>query len=162
MKKSELSGAASKEIIREQEEEEAPQIAHYRGLIERVLVLGGSGDGDDSPVDVAAIMATTGEALLLNPDLLTAWNVRRRALRVLLAAGEWQAAVQEMEFSVAAIKVNPKSYGAWHHRRWLVGQALRGAPEGVPIKHELALCARLLDLDARNCKGGGCVAPPSC
>lgn len=103
-------------------------------------------------------MATTSEALLLNPDLLTAWNVRRRALRLLFASDDWQAAGQELEFSVATIKVNPKSYGAWHHRRWLVGEALRGTPGEAPIRHELALCAKLLELDARNCKTDiGCV-----
>lgn len=151
VKKSELTGAASEEVIRELEEEEAPQIAHYQSLVRRVLALGDL-SVKDLGADVATVMAVTSEALLLNPDLLTAWSIRRRTLRILFASGDWPAALQEMEFSVATIKVNPKSYGAWYHRRWLIGEAIREAPEGVPVQHELALCAKLLDLDARNCR----------
>lgn len=151
VKKSEMAGANGEEAIRELEEEEAPQIAHYQSLVRRVLALGSLSE-KELGADMAAIMAITSEVLLLNPDLLTAWTIRRRALRTLFASGDWLAASQEMEFSVATIKANPKSYGAWYHRQWLIGEAMREAPEGVPIQHELALSAKLLDLDARNCK----------
>jgi len=44
----------------------------------------------------------------------------------------------------AALRKNPKSYGTWHHRRWVVCQG------HCSLERELALCAQLLDLDERN------------
>jgi geranylgeranyl transferase type-2 subunit alpha len=67
----------------------------------------------------------------------------------------------QLALTVAAIKRNPKSYPAWHHRRWLVERFRggRGAgPEGagapppalIALDGELALCAELLAKDERN------------
>jgi geranylgeranyl transferase type-2 subunit alpha len=44
----------------------------------------------------------------------------------------------------AALRKNPKSYGTWHHRRWVVCQG------HCSLERELVLCTQLLDLDERN------------
>ena len=48
-----------------------------------------------------------------------------------------------------ALRQNPKSYGAWYHRKWLLNQKL--AP--VDSKREFGLLDKLLKVDARNFHG---------
>lgn len=53
----------------------------------------------------------------------------------------------ELNFIEACLKVNPKSYGSWHHRTWVTARMPR--PDWT---RELGLCDRCLSLDERNCK----------
>lgn len=57
---------------------------------------------------------------------------------------------EELGLNVECIKVNPKSYYGWYHRRWVLANWF---PKGTPfnVEHELHLCQLLLDLDKRNC-----------
>lgn len=57
----------------------------------------------------------------------------------------------ELEFGVRAIKSNPKSYGAWYQRRWLLS-SIKTIEPAFDVTPELLLCNRLLEMDARNCK----------
>lgn len=52
----------------------------------------------------------------------------------------------ELLFIEACLKVNPKSYGCWHHRTWVNTRLPR--PDWT---RELGLCDRCLGLDERNC-----------
>lgn len=129
----------------------------------------------------------TSKILLSNPDVLTAWRVRRYALifnfkyrnighdleyeRDMSSAhpigdqveignvegfeknnlsgdivDKYGALKKELEFSVAAIKLNCKSYGAWYHRKWLA----QVMGETLDLDAEFKLCAKLLALDSRN------------
>lgn len=53
----------------------------------------------------------------------------------------------EMPFLETCLKLNPKSYGSWHHRGWVSSRLPR--PDWGK---ELSLCNLCLSLDDRNCK----------
>lgn len=53
----------------------------------------------------------------------------------------------ELSFLESCLKMNPKSYGSWHHRCWVSTRLPR--PEWA---RELSLCDRCLSLDDRNCE----------
>ncbi|XP_066064710.1 geranylgeranyl transferase type-2 subunit alpha [Chamaea fasciata] len=90
----------------------------------------------------AQVLSLSAAVLAANPDVGTCWNLRRRALAAL--GGDWVPS--ELSFVAQCLGVNPKSYGAWHHRSWVLGQA--PAPPGG--REDLALCERLLAADSRN------------
>lgn len=48
-----------------------------------------------------------------------------------------------------ALRRNPKSYGAWYHRKWVLNRGL--AP--VDFEREFQLLDQLLKADARNFHG---------
>ena len=76
--------------------------------------------------------------LRVNPDVQTVWNMRREGL-----PEDWSAE-EELALSADGIRKNPKSYGAWHHRVWVLAQ------RKVDLHRELDLCGLLLKQDARN------------
>ncbi|KAM6106949.1 geranylgeranyl transferase type-2 subunit alpha [Phoenicopterus ruber ruber] len=90
----------------------------------------------------AEVLALTGSVLAANPDVGTCWNLRRCALPP--DPADWVPG--ELAFVGGCLGVNPKSYGAWHHRGWV----LRRAPTPPPAPAERALCDRLLAADPRN------------
>lgn len=118
----------------------------YRQLVNTLLLLRDAAP----PSNSEDILECTTKLLLLNPDFMTAWNLRRRVISS-LAVTQPDRIVAELEFGVAAIRANPKSYGAWYHRKWLVCLMNQS---GVPfiVTSELKLCNKLLELDSRNCK----------
>lgn len=107
-----------------------------------------------------------GKMLRSNPDFYTLWNYRKEIListcsnsnipltTAIEHKGDYQYAVPlsqgssllEVELSLTAecIKKNPKSYGAWHHRLWMITHF-----EHSTIK-ELELCSLFLSSDQRN------------
>lgn len=91
-------------------------------------------------------MDCTKEILTRNPEYYTAWNERKRALKLLDPISLMKS---ELMINVLAIKANPKSYSAWYHRRWFLENYC--PREGI-IEGELKLLEQLLDLDCRNCK----------
>lgn len=55
----------------------------------------------------------------------------------------------ELEFSTETLKINPKCYPAWYHRRWLFCQVPPQIGQMV-APNELRLCSKLLQMDSRN------------
>ncbi|XP_071450724.1 geranylgeranyl transferase type-2 subunit alpha isoform X2 [Hetaerina americana] len=51
----------------------------------------------------------------------------------------------ELRLIEAALRSNPKSYGAWHHRMWVMESM-----KTPPVSQDLMLCGKLLSMDARN------------
>ncbi|XP_074787261.1 geranylgeranyl transferase type-2 subunit alpha [Athene noctua] len=90
----------------------------------------------------AEALALSGAVLAANPDVGTCWNLRRCALPP--DPADWVPS--ELAFVGGCLGVNPKSYGAWHHRAWVLSHA----PPPPPCPAERALCARLLGTDPRN------------
>ncbi|XP_061744747.1 geranylgeranyl transferase type-2 subunit alpha [Nerophis ophidion] len=91
----------------------------------------------------------TQQILSSNPDFATLWNYRREILthqETFKDDGEVQKMYQaELSFLESCLKVNPKSYGSWHHRSWVSERA----PQ-MDWARELSLCDRCLGLDDRN------------
>uniref|UniRef100_A0A8B9QVB5 Geranylgeranyl transferase type-2 subunit alpha n=1 Tax=Anas platyrhynchos TaxID=8839 RepID=A0A8B9QVB5_ANAPL len=120
---------------RKQREE---KLRRYRVAMATLIDKRGRGELD------AEVVELTGAVLAANPDVGTCWNLRRRALE-LLGGDWWVAGVPgELAFVGGCLGVNPKSYGAWHHRCWV----LRHAPPDPAAQR--AFCARLLEADPRN------------
>ncbi|KAA8589823.1 hypothetical protein FQN60_013188 [Etheostoma spectabile] len=91
----------------------------------------------------------TQQLLSSNPDFATLWNYRREILmhmETVKDEDEVQKIYQaELSFLESCLKVNPKSYGSWHHRGWVSARLPR--PDWA---RELGLCDRCLSLDDRN------------
>ncbi|XP_077572773.1 geranylgeranyl transferase type-2 subunit alpha [Stigmatopora nigra] len=91
----------------------------------------------------------TQQLLSSNPDFATLWNYRREILmhqETVKDESEVQKMYQaELSFLESCLKVNPKSYGSWHHRSWVSERA----PQ-MNWARELSLCDRCLSLDDRN------------
>uniref|UniRef100_A0A4W4E314 Geranylgeranyl transferase type-2 subunit alpha n=1 Tax=Electrophorus electricus TaxID=8005 RepID=A0A4W4E314_ELEEL len=88
----------------------------------------------------------TQQLLSSNPDFATLWNFRREILLHLETEEEMQKLYElELLFTESCLKVNPKSYGSWHHRGWVSSRLPR--PDWP---RELSLCDRCLSVDERN------------
>ncbi|XP_068449087.1 geranylgeranyl transferase type-2 subunit alpha [Clinocottus analis] len=94
-------------------------------------------------------LQVTQQLLSANPDFGTLWNYRRETLMHLETVkdeDEMQKIYEaELSFLESCLKVNPKSYGSWHHRGWVSTRLPR--PDWT---RELSLCDRCLSLDDRN------------
>jgi geranylgeranyl transferase type-2 subunit alpha len=147
----------------------------------------------------ATSMAVTARLLEINPEVLTAWNFRREA--IVLAGDETRRGprrvssehrtndperthsfaptlADELALTERCLRKNPKSYPAWHHRKWCVARRVyglktetdaeteshlhatgfadeRGFPVASLLATELAMAQTLLDLDDRNFHGWG-------
>ncbi|KAJ7313167.1 hypothetical protein JRQ81_004441 [Phrynocephalus forsythii] len=90
----------------------------------------------------------TSQVLGANPDFATLWNFRREIFLHLEKESpeEMQALCKaELSFLESCLRVNPKSYGTWHHRCWVM--------ERIPEPdwaRELELCSKFLEVDERN------------
>uniref|UniRef100_A0AAQ5ZN03 Geranylgeranyl transferase type-2 subunit alpha n=1 Tax=Amphiprion ocellaris TaxID=80972 RepID=A0AAQ5ZN03_AMPOC len=91
----------------------------------------------------------TQQLLSSNPDFATLWNYRREILMHLETVKDEDEVQKiyeaELLFLESCLKVNPKSYGSWHHRGWVSARLPR--PDWA---RELSLCDRCLSLDDRN------------
>lgn len=54
----------------------------------------------------------------------------------------------ELKLTEAGLRINPKSYCAWHHRCWILDKF---ASQSEWAK-ELKICTQYLELDDRNCE----------
>lgn len=91
----------------------------------------------------------TQQLLSSNPDFATLWNYRREILMHMETVKDEEEVQKiyeaELSFLESCLKVNPKSYGSWHHRGWVSARLPR--PDWA---RELSLCDRCLSLDDRN------------
>ena len=83
----------------------------------------------------ATSMAVTARLLEINPEVLTAWNFRREAIVFAGCAPERRRTnnlertrsfaptlADELALTERCLRKNPKSYPAWHHRKWCVAR----------------------------------------
>ncbi|KAB0390503.1 hypothetical protein E2I00_017485, partial [Balaenoptera physalus] len=132
-----------------EEQEEAKRLEReqklklYQSATQTVFQKRQAGELDES------VLELTSQILGANPDFATLWNCRREVLQrleVQKSPEELATLVKaELGFLESCLRVNPKSYGTWHHRCWLLGRL----PEPNWAR-ELELCARFLEVDERN------------
>ncbi|KAH7545615.1 hypothetical protein FEM48_Zijuj01G0112200 [Ziziphus jujuba var. spinosa] len=88
--------------------------------------------------------------LEINPESYTAWNYRKFAVEYNLAHSNSDTdsikSILDDELRVveSALRQNFKSYGAWHHRKWVLNKGHSS------IDHELRLVNRFQKADSRN------------
>ncbi|KAL9668406.1 hypothetical protein QQ045_002787 [Rhodiola kirilowii] len=85
-----------------------------------------------------------------NPEVYTGWNYRKLAVEHQISQTESDPeAVKKIldeELSVVeiALRTNFKSYGAWHHRKWVLSKGQSS------LDHELKLLDKFQKADSRN------------
>ncbi|XP_069490086.1 geranylgeranyl transferase type-2 subunit alpha [Ambystoma mexicanum] len=97
----------------------------------------------------AEVLNLTNQILSANPDIASFWNLRREVF-LQQEKETSQEALQllykeELHFLESCLRVNPKSYGTWHHRTWVMERT-----PGADWVRELQLCNKFLDIDERN------------
>lgn len=97
-------------------------------------------------------LSQNAKLLEANPEVYTAWNYRKLAVKHLLESQLDEVACksvldEELRVVERALMRNFKSYGAWHHRKWVLNFGLSS------LDHEYRLLDKLLTSDARNFHG---------
>lgn len=86
--------------------------------------------------------------LEINPECYTAWNYRKLAVQHNLSQSDYDSVTslfdQELKLVENALKKNFKSYGAWHHRKWVLSKGHSSTD------NELRLLDDFQKADARN------------
>ncbi|KZV45261.1 geranylgeranyl transferase type-2 subunit alpha [Dorcoceras hygrometricum] len=91
--------------------------------------------------------------LEVNPEHYTGWNYRKLAVQHFTDkqsedAGEFESFQsifdEELRVVETALRTNFKSYGAWHHRKWVLSKGHSS------VDRELGLLKKFQDLDPRN------------
>lgn len=132
---------SAEEAIRKKKEQDLKAKA-YRNGMDKIFTMRKSGELDQNLLDLSA------KILSVNPDLSTLWNIRRECiLKMTAEVHDQQIFERDMGFTEVCLQAQPKSYGAWHHRVWI----LENSPN-PDWDRELRLCTSYLKKDERNCK----------
>lgn len=132
---------AEQERIKKQERER--KVEEYKKNMKSLIEMRKSGCYEQNGIEVTSNM------LLRNPDIITVWNYRRETLLHMKEHLEEDEFRKKMEIDLSlteqCLRINPKSYGSWHHRMWV----LCNMPD-PKWDIELKLCKSYLELDERN------------
>jgi geranylgeranyl transferase type-2 subunit alpha len=133
---------SAEEAARKKKEQDLKAKA-YRNGMDKIFALRSADNFDSSLLDL------TGKILSVNPDLSTLWNIRKECLLKMTADNPEASALfdRDLNFTESCLQIQPKSYGAWHHRSWIL--------ENSPCpdwNREVTLCTLYLKKDERNCE----------
>lgn len=133
---------SAEEAIRKKKEHDLKAKA-YRNGMDKIFAMRNANLLD------ANLLELTGKILSVNPDHSTLWNIRRECILKMMAGDEPDTSLYERDlgFTELCLQIQPKSYGAWHHRVWI----LENSPE-PDWNREVNLCTIYLRKDERNCK----------
>ncbi|KFM63459.1 Geranylgeranyl transferase type-2 subunit alpha, partial [Stegodyphus mimosarum] len=123
--------------------EQQEKLKIYLGATNKIFSKREHGEYDEEGLEL------TGRLLEQNPDFYTLWNYRREILLFLKPTKNQEElkalTLVELGLTQNCLRVNPKSYGAWHHRFWV----MEFDPD-ADWKKELKLCGYFLSKDERN------------
>lgn len=113
----------------------------YRNGMDKIFAMRANHD--------SALLDLTGKILSVNPDVSTLWNIRRECILKMSAEDPENSEIfdRDLGFTEMCLQIQPKSYGAWHHRVWI----LENSPK-PDWNREVNLCSLYLKKDERNCK----------
>lgn len=133
---------SAEEAIRKKKEQDLKAKA-YRNGMDKILAMRSAKLFDQKLLDLS------GKILSVNPDLTTLWNIRRECILKMTAGEEPDDALfdRDLGFTESCLQIQPKSYGAWHHRIWI----LENSPN-PDWDREVKICTTYLKKDERNCK----------
>uniref|UniRef100_T1GSK2 Geranylgeranyl transferase type-2 subunit alpha n=1 Tax=Megaselia scalaris TaxID=36166 RepID=T1GSK2_MEGSC len=138
-----LKVRTSEEEAARKKKEQDLKVKAYRAAMGRIQQKRISNELDQE------MMTLSGQVLARIPDVYTLWNIRKECLLELTSSleDEEKQAIfdKDLGFAEQCLMVNPKSYGAWHHRCWV----LENSPTPNWMK-EVQLCTKYLKLDERN------------
>ncbi|OHS96825.1 prenyltransferase alpha subunit [Tritrichomonas foetus] len=89
-----------------------------------------------------ALIATKTPILDYLDDFASLWNMRKQEV---LKNPTKEVVDEELQISTRVLMSNPKSYWAWHHRRWCIDLI-----EDYDAHSEVELCAKFIAADSRN------------
>ncbi|CAL8102107.1 unnamed protein product [Orchesella dallaii] len=132
---------AEEEVAKEKER--CKKVAAYQYAMGLIFSKRGKKELDEE------LLKITQQVLASNPDISTLWNIRKEVLSVMKETDFTNfldvVLQKELDFTEFCLKINPKSYGAWHHRTWLMKET-----NFSKVTSELKLCAKYLEYDDRN------------
>lgn len=133
---------SAEEAIRKKKEQDLKAKA-YRNGMDKIMAMRNANSLDQN------LLELTGKILSVNPDLSTLWNIRRECILKMTSTEEPDVALfdRDLNFTESCLMVQPKSYGAWHHRVWV----LENSPS-PDWEREVKLCTVYLKKDERNCE----------
>lgn len=130
------------EAIRKKKEQDLKAKAFRNGM-DKIFGMRNKSSFDQNLLDL------TGKILSVNPDVSTLWNIRRECILYMTACDEPDVNLFEKDlgFTEMCLQIQPKSYGAWHHRVWV----LENSPN-PDWNREVNICTLYLKKDERNCE----------
>lgn len=133
---------SAEEAIRKKKEHDLKAKA-YRNGMDKIFSMRNADLLDQNLLDITA------KILSVNPDLSTLWNIRRECILKMASGEDTDASLfdRDLGFTENCLQIQPKSYGAWHHRVWI----LENCPK-ADWEREVQLCTTYLKKDERNCK----------
>ncbi|XP_034251418.1 geranylgeranyl transferase type-2 subunit alpha isoform X2 [Thrips palmi] len=142
-----MHGRLKVKTTKEQEEERrvkrAQKVKQYRLAYGRIVEKRQAGERDEEGLQISQ------QILEMIPDIHSLWNYRREIIEHLKESGSEDDLQRRLEserhLTETCLRANPKSYGAWHHRTWVMDSM--PSPDW---QREVALCTKFLNLDERN------------
>ena len=139
-----MHGVKKSDLTKEKLDKIQKNVDKYKKLNESVLQNKKNGIYSDETFNLCD------KILTINSEHYTVWNYRREHLLAFfkLKPNDKKSLLNnELKIIYDALKRNPKSYCAFHHRMWCVNNDDNGY---INIENELLLCTQFLKMDSRN------------
>ncbi|KAF6160625.1 hypothetical protein GIB67_019565 [Kingdonia uniflora] len=133
-----------RQLAKPKDEASIAKSSNLRSLQSQLL------DNHHNKIYTKEALESSSKLLETNPELYTAWNYRKLAVEHNLGIATDQDSIksildEELRVVESALRANFKSYGAWHHRKWILKKK-----ECSSLDREFKLLDKLFKVDSRN------------